>query len=382
MTDSSVCNAYTQAIEEPVGARTLTDIRIYGTETSPVPPDYVRLIAIKDVGGGASSYPSEDNYRSDNAFEAAVDGSGWKVDTALLGDLNSCSYECNWVALSVEIQDSTRTANDECTDYNPQIEVCLDFVETASAQRSMPIYAECEAGSGRFQLLPRRLIDHDGDGAFAAILTPIQISGTGRLTGDAWITAINLVEDQGKTLRVIKPNWAFRFDEADALVDKNMLSIILHATTPFLVGAVSGGAPIVLEEVPGTTKTNFQADLTWTCGTVPPQGERHPSAGYVVSPQALGCSNGWKQQFTVRPVPYLAPSHLYLERYGHVEDREPIRLSPAVGGGYAFDHRRGNIRLRGTLSSFTANTATVALAEASVGGVNVCVPGTYTLAAE
>ena len=110
-------------------------------------------------------------------------------------------------------------------------------------------------------------------------------------------------------------------------------------------------------------------------------GQWHPTQGYLVKPQDLGCLGDWKQWFTVRPVPYLAPTVLHLERYGDVEDRETIKLT-AAANGWTFDHKRGDFRIRGRLASYGAQTASLVLDEASIVGIDVCDAGTYTLGAE
>jgi hypothetical protein len=192
---------------------------------------------------------------------------------------------------------------------------------------------------------------------------------------------LDIVEDEGQTLRILKPNANFRFNSSDLLVDKAIVSMPLLAQNDWSTGIVSGGAPLIGEEFAGTTDLDFQVDLEWSCGTVPVQGERHPTQGYILNPTTLGCDGSWKQLFTVRPVPYLAPKHLILERYGHVEDRETIPLT-TVQNGYSFDYRRGETRLSGRLSSYNGNGATFVLNEATVADVDVCDAGTYTLAPE
>lgn len=377
-TDSSICNATAGPTYGYMGVRTITSFEIYGTTTSPTPPDYVRLIA--PLGGASFTYPSSQNYRSENTISATESGGDWSVDSNLLGNVNSCFPDCNFGPFVVEIQDSVRTAANECTDYVPRMEVCINYTEV-SAARSEPVESSCSAGSGRFRLIPRRAINKDGDSNYSLILTPIQVTGTGRLTGAAWITDLDIVQDQGKTLRIIQPNVTFRFNETDHLVDKDENSIVLSATNDWTEGAISGGAPIIGEEFPGTTTVNFIADMEWTCGTVPVQGERHPSQGYVIDPADLDCIGSWKQQFTVRPVPYLAPTKLVLERYGHVEDRESIPLTSGVLG-YSFDYTRGDFHVSGRLATYDAEGATLVIDDASVDEVSLCDPGTYSLPVE
>lgn len=319
---------------------------------------------------------------SDENVLATTSGGDWLVSREDVGNLNGCAGECVWQNTVVEIQDPTRTAAETCGDYTPDIEVCTTWLEQ-SPTRSAPVESTCEAGSGRFRLIPRRLVNKDADAYASVIMTPIQISGTGALTGEAWITSLDIVEDQGKTLRILKPNRNFHFNgTTDMLEEKNTVSLLLLAENDFIVGKISGGAPIVVEEIAIATTPDFEVDLTWSCGTVPVAGERHPSQGYMVSPADLDCTGDWVQEFTLRPIPYLSPQWLHAERYGHVEDREAIKLTPAVAGGYNFDHKRGVVRFRGNISSMSPNGATLTVTEASVAGVNVCDTGTYSLTPE
>lgn len=379
--NDAVCAPYSTGTPVGVvGVRTLTSILIEGTETSPTPPEYVRVVAQVRDGSGDFDYPDEDNLRSDNDVEATEVGSDWEVDSAALSTLNSCSFDCDWEEVVVEIQDDEREQSYECEDYVPEVLLCLNWTEV-SAMRSEPVEASCAAGSGMFQLVPRRLINKDGDSSFSLILTPIQLTGTGRLTGAAWITELNFVEDQGQAFRILKPNATFGFDSSDLLVNKQLVSYALYDENDWSQGVVSGGAPIVAEEIADTVDADFRAAITWSCGTVPVQGQRHPTRGYVLDPVALECSGSWKQKFTVRPIPYDAPSYLHLERYGHVEDREVLRLGQGENG-YPFQIRRGDVIVRGRLASYNENGATLVLSKFSVASTEVCEPGTYNLPIE
>ena len=382
-TNETVCSASGGGIWGDVGYRTLVAFEVTGSAAR-VPPDYVRVVA-QDCTSGVAEYPAEENYRSANDISASTTASGWEVNSTLLGNLNSCYPNCDWCEAVLEIQDDDAVANDDCGSYEPSssydpIELCLIFQE-ASGARSAPVDSTCVAGSGRFQLIPRRLIDRDDDSSSSVILSPVQVSGSGALTGHAWITDLDIVEDQDQDLRVIKPNAQFRFDSADTLVDQAVVSLPLQATNDFTSGAVSGGAPFVAVEILDTTTADFVVDLQWTCGTLPPSAERVPYQGYTVSPEDLGCTCSWVQELTVRPFPHAVPKYLDIERYGHVEDRVRVRLE-AVPAGHDFDHRIGTLRLRGTLTSYDSNSATIDLDEASVDGVNICTTGTYTLPAE
>jgi len=364
----------------PVGVRTLTSFRIDGTETSPTPPDHVRIVAQVLEDDGSVSYPPEDNLRSDNDLSASEASGDWYLDTTGVSSLNSCYPLCEWGEVMVEIQDEDRTIANECSDYLPKVDLCLYFTEAAGT-RSVPAESDCTAGSGNFRLVPRRMINHDGDSNFSLILTPIQLTGTGVMTGAAWITELDIIEDQEQSFRIIKPNATFRFDEDDELVDANMVSIALLDQNDWSTGVVSGGAPIVAEELAGTVDADFRASIEWSCGTVPPAGQRNPPQGYVVDMDDLDCTGSWKQKFTIRPVPYASPTRLHIERYGHVEDRE-MAILRSTGNGYAFQLRRGEFNIRGVLSSYNSQGATLVLNELSVDGQNVCDTGTYSLPVE
>ncbi len=376
--EARVCNATGGMLHGSVGVRTLTSFEIYGTGRSPTPPNHVRLVAPR--GGSSFAYPSAQNYRSENTIRPIVSDGDWSIASSLIGNLNTCFPDCEWERLVVETQDEARAEDDDCADYVPTLEVCLHYTER-SANRSAPMKSSCVPGHGSFTLVPRRILNKDGDSDFSVILSPMQILGTGRLTGAAWITSIDLVMDGEQTLRVLKPNVLFQFDSRDQLVDKTLNSIVLSETNHWPEGVISGGAPIVGEELPGETQAGFFADLAWTCGTVSLEEERHPSQGYIVDSEALGCFNPIKQLFTVRPVPSLAPTKLIWERYGHVEDRETTPLTSELVGHF-FDVRLGDFRLRGHLSTYDAKGATLVIDEASSHGVAFCAPGRYFLPAE
>lgn len=381
-TDTKACVLSNGVQIGTVGSRTLTSVSVAGVNNSPVPGGDVRLIGQTD--DGSPQYPDANNLRTANGESATANtGIGWDFDTSFLGNMNSCYPTCDWVEVVLEIQDQTRADSATCSDYIPtvpSVEVCMEW-EYATAARSAPINSQCEAGSGTFRLIPRKFIDNDGDDNWSAIMIPVQTSGTGKLTGHAWITSATINEDQGQTLRILKPVPGFRFASNDQLVTPNAVSLPLNATNTWIPGVISGNAPVVGIEMPKATTAEFEVDLAWECGTLAIPQERTPPQGYIVDPDAIGCIGDMPQQFTIRPVPALAPTKLIVERYGYSDERHAVDLSSS-NGSYTFNHKRGEFHFKGSLSSLTANGATLDLTKAEVDGTTLCTSGTYNLLPE
>jgi len=299
---------------------------------------------------------------------------------AQVGSLNSCTPNCWWNGIHVEIQDNARADAEQCDEYIPEVDVCLTWLYTNSG-RAAPVNSTCVPGSGQFQLIPFRTINRDQDSGRAAIMFPVQKSGTGVMTGTAWINNINIVKDQGLTLRVIHANKDYRFDENDSLITPNLVSSEVASTTTFWNGVVSGGAPFVLNEAPGNTQGDFVVDMSWSCATPLPHEEFQMSQGYTTSLNELGCIGGWSQKLTMRPIPFLSPTTLRLSPYGLVNDSIDFHLDTQSGWVFAFS--KGDISIDGELLTFDSQVgATVRLDKAEWFGVPICSPGTYLLPVE
>lgn len=383
--ETNICTLSSGNPVGSVGSKTMTSVFVSAVD-SPVPPGDVRLVAQTDDGSPA--YPDSSNLRTSNGESAGYDPSdpsaGWYLDTSYLGDMNGCYPTCNWVEIVLEIQDQTTADAATCSSYiptNDSVQVCLEW-ERAIAARSAPVDSQCTAGSGRFRLLPREIINYDGDTDWSIVMTPIQTSGTGALTGHAWITSLDVVEDQGQTLRILKPVSGFEFTRSDdQLAQPNVVSFPINPTNSWTSGVISGNAPIVGLEIPSTTTNNLELDLEWECGTVAIPQERTPPQGYLVDPDAIDCLGDIPQIFTVRPVPAISPTKLIVERYGYSDDRHAIPLT-TTNGIHSFNHRRGDFHVKGSISSLTANGAVLALDKVEQNGIPLCIPGTHTILPE
>ncbi len=355
-------------------------------------PYTTRLVAIPFVS--AYPYNSEGtNKYSIEVFPAAIDDPeepdvNWVAEMSSneFIPLNSCHPDCGWVGLIVEIQDPETPEDPDaahvfCDKYVPRVDVCFDYIESSSS-RFTTTNSQCGAGSGRFQLIPRRLYNRDDDDSVSVILRPIQKSGSGSLTGSAWIRKISMVEDQELPVRVALVNQNFQFDDSDSLVQASLASDLLEqGENTYPMGAVSGGAPFILEEVPKSTSSVFEVDLEWECGVVMPTEEVTPSPGYTFALSDFSCSGGWPQQFTIRPTPYLSPTHLDIELYGQYSDRKKLVLDTS-GNEYSFSYELYGLKVAGKLLSYDGSGASLQMDEISWSGVPLCNTGVYTILPE
>ena len=366
----------------------------------PGPPEgYVRLVALTyDDSPCNFTYPSDNNLHSGNEISAVqledtptittcsdALGTGWttcwRVESTDVGNLNTdCPPEgCHWWDINTEFQSPRASAHLNCSQYSngDGMQLCI-YYEDPSAERGESTEANCAPGNGRFKLVPRRFYNYDDDSDYTAVLVPVQMTGTGRLTGGAWITDLNIVEDQGQNLRIMKPG-KFTINSTDSLVDASTKSIPLQNTNDWPTGVVSGTAPIIGVELPNSTIANFEADLQWTCGNA--EQVNHPK-GYTFSMQDLGCEDPWVQTFTIRPMPFVDPVKLHFNRYGEAGDFLEVELLRNVDGDYDFDHVRGEMLIRGTITDFDSVNMHVDIHEISYDGINQCTIGTVIFPAE
>lgn len=386
-TESSVCSFWDDPIDLNVelGNMKVTSMKIVGTGSSQSPgSNDIRFVAVKRKDDGSGLYPDDANYVTADVTADPNTAGAWVAEfgSGDLGTLDNCSPNCVWKAWYVEINDQTSVAADTCDDYLPEIEVCMDW-EMTNGKRHAPSNSTCSAGSGRFQLLPFRQFDKDEDGNKSVVLRAVQKSGTGALTGSAWITDIDLVTDQGETIRVVKKNMDYAFDATDSLLDANNVSIALQSTNDFQEGFITGSAPFVLQEVAGDTTANFVVDMEWTCGSLQAHEDLTPSQGFSFALSDLDCVQSWPQRFTFRPKPYISPKYAQVEIYGTLNDRIRIALEPNSSSGYDFSFDRAGLKFEGSLNSYNAaNGASVTVDELSFAGVDLCTTGTYTADAE
>jgi hypothetical protein len=145
-------------------------------------------------------------------------------------------------------------------------------------------------------------------------------------------------------------------------------------------GMVSGGAPFVVTEVPGTSPVDLRVDLEWTCGTVPPGAIVTPPRGYVFKMSDHDCVESWPQKVVLRPRPSPGgpPTHIDVSLYGAVYDSVAVPLTN-VGGSLTFSFQAYDLNITGTLLSFDNVDAEIQVTDFSWGGEDICEPGLYTL---
>lgn len=123
--------------------------------------------------------------------------------------------------------------------------------------------------------------------------------------------------------------------------------------------------------------------MTWECSTPQPQDQFLPVAGFSFDLGDLGCGAQWKQRWTVRPEPTLAPTRLILEPYGNAANYRSLWLKPSPGGGWAFNQKVGRLLVKGKVNQVDVNQGlSVTLTKANHAGASVCTPGTYLLPPE
>ena len=373
----SLGTAYDLSDKELVG------LQVKGLDSSPLPSYDVRVVVdLCDPSFNDScDYPNEYNLYSDDLSAASASG-GWLADgSGKLGNLNSKPRELR-DSTHVEIRDTTRAAAAPNTcgyytsDSDAEVQACFDWSYTS--RRMAPVNSTCSAGSGEFQLVPRRRVNKDNDSSSSLSLVPVQISGSGTMTSAAWINQIHIVEDQGATLRVVKLNKSYAFSSSDHLVAPLDTVALMSSTTTFANGVLTGGAPFVVEEVPNSTTNDFRVDMTWTCDTLGDTEVVSPPQGYTFSLSDLGCYGSWPQKITIRPVPYGDAQSMQVELYGMVwGDLNPKLVEN--DGERDFSFSRSGLQVSGALLSYDGQGASIRLDSASYLGVNLCSTGTYSI---
>jgi len=242
--------------------------------------------------------------------------------------------------------------------------------------------SQCASGAGRFVLIPHVFTDRDADGDRSVILRPHQLTGTGALTGHAWLTSITPVGGWDAPTKLVRKNRKIQFDDADLLVGGAATAVHLPAQglTAF-PGAFSGAAPFVWEDAPPLTSLGQEVDLAWTCGELDEDQEISTVLGFSFTLAELGCATTAPQRFTVRPRPMVNPTTLELEPYGQLGWRRTVSLTPS-GAGYAFDAHVEKLVLKGRVEAWTSSAMTISLEEATWDGAAMCTPGTYFVGPE
>lgn len=363
----------------------------YGTGSSTAPGTSSYVLTRHDSGPTTSCTPAETNERNpvsgDNTATLWTENwyaTGGEGEYLLLcnttgstgaGDpincTNAASDACNGV------YKVTITNASSCTNYN-DIKVYLDATSSSlMAQRRMDGDADCSAGSGRFQLMPVQMGDRDQDGSYHYAFLPVQKTGTGVMTRSAWITSINQVSvPSGRTLRVIKSDKKFSFDQADALKDPTVVASVVNATNRYSTGVIDGNATFVVSELPLSEIDDFTVDIGWSCSSSFTETSSPP--GYQFRLSDIGCT-GYNQKMTLRVGS--GPNRVRLEQYGTaaVGRTEPTQTT-TEGKAFAFD--RGPLSIDGVVLSSNTQQASVKINYLRWNSSDICTAGTYTFAAE
>ncbi|MCP3977990.1 MAG: hypothetical protein GY716_01490 [bacterium] len=373
--DETICSVdLVDVLDLRPGSAIVYAIDVNGVISSQFPGGYlVRVVAAARDEFGNGAYPSELNHASGDALATGATGM-WLAEPDP-GSINNCSPDCDWWDVIVEIQDPLRPEADLCDDYVPEVEVCFAWAYT-SAERDTTADSACVPGSGRFQLLPWNVINNDGDSSRSVILKPIQVGGTGAMTGSAWIEDIDVIEAQGQTLRVIRSGETFRFAANDVLVDP--LQVSHPASAPLPPNTVGGGAPFVLSEIPETTNSLFLADMTWNCAAPQPEDVVMPTPGYLLGLSEPACAAAWPQKLILRPRPFANPVTLDVEPYGQPRDRVRLALTESPDGK-SFRFSRGDLVIEGVLVSHNLSGATIRLDKVDFLGQPLCTPDVFDL---
>lgn len=247
---------------------------------------------------------------------------------------------------------------------------------TTASTENTSSNAECSAGSGRFALLPVLYNDMNVDNSYGVTFLPVQKTGTGVMTRQAWVSSISPVNfPSGTVLRVIKQTPSFHMTDTDTLASASEISTQISGTTSFGSNVLRGDPPFVAENIPLSDLGAYEVDMTWTCGsggnalTLP--------QGYQFRLSDIGCSGN--QKFTLRYA--TNPKRVYLELYGNPNFRR-VEPTSTTSDGQAFIFEQDQFLLDAAVVSTSSSQAVVKINEISINGTSYCTPGTYTFQAE
>lgn len=270
---------------------------------------------------------------------------------------------------AVEISPRTR----DCSDYDP---VRIDLSYAYPNRDIVAPEAECQAGSGRFQLVPTMSGDADRDGLYHVTLRPFMVSGTGVLTNDASLTGVASVAGTPHTPRVMKAGAPYRFDATDHLLTPGAVSVAVGQG--FAPDQLGGNPAFVVEELDPADLPALQVDLAWSCGRT--GGMRVTRArGYQLSLATLGC--GIPQKLTFRPIYGDGPRRMEWEPYGTPGVVRVVHTQ-TTPEGEAFVFERGPLTLRAVLLAAGPEQAILRVDEVRLLDHPVCTPGTYVVERE
>lgn len=334
--------------------------------------DYIGATAISDTG---SSYTWTALWQRDDYAGELLECDNGDYATSVTDNRKMLVPRVDMDDDNDEIDDSTY----DCEQHGP-IDLTLvyaDVVESNASERTEPAEADCVGGSGTFKLLPWHIQNEDADSYDSKVMKAVQESGTGQLTGSAWITKISVTEDRGQTLLIAKTDTQYQLDSDDLFASNSYHTLSSSSDNNFSSGVLTGTAPFLVEEDTSTGTTPLEVDIEWSCGSATGAEELHLPRGYRFD--SAVCSSTNVQDLTVRPVPPANPNRLHVSLYGHSFGTVSV---PLIGPDKDFDFDDGTIKIVGELVSNSANQAKIKITSAKYNTTTICPAGTYTLALE
>lgn len=249
--------------------------------------------------------------------------------------------------------------------------------------RTFPASSSCRPGSGRFSLLPLGPV-HDGHREASAILMPVQVSGTGSMTGEAWITRVGVVDNHGALLSVAESPRLVSTDGSSRMLRPVTLALPPAPETLSLApGLVGGDTRFIVEGSTRTSLMSYEVDLEWTCEAAPGVGSVPRPAGFSISLAELGCVGDWPQRLTLRPSGRDGLGALQVEPYGMNSPGVHVKLWDLAPRQRSFAIQERGLSVSGRLLfSDEGLGPLLALDEANISGIPVCDPGLYELLPE
>ncbi len=349
-----------------------------GVEKSQMPQARVRIVhaeALDGSGGGVSDWEEPTGTSGDWVADAdPLEGTAdfYEGEPYNINCNYSNSPKCDGAWFAYVYWDE-RDGAPSCNSLAP-MEICLYNSYRFETFRRGNGATDCVAGSGRFRLVTYRHGDFDRDGDSHINLLPLQQSGSGVMTSGAWVTSIDVVNDEGLELMVIKANQDFQIADDDSLIDGSTMAIVLGGQQSFSPGIIGGNPPFFAEQVPANTQANLQVDMSWVCDMAGVEAISQPQ-GYVLDLNDVGC--GVPQKITMRPL----SDRIVWEIYGNpAYDKETPTISTPAGERFLFAYDM--LVVRGTLIEATSVDATLMLDEILWDDAAICSTGIYTLPVE
>ncbi|MFT5582547.1 MAG: hypothetical protein ACI9VR_000123 [Cognaticolwellia sp.] len=303
--------------------------------------------------GGVSAGGETYNFLECESTGGASPGSG------------TCANSCDGT-YAVEIIPEATIA---CDAYD---NIRLELPTDDGSERKKTSASACTSGNGTFKLLPLSWGDSDNDGDKHMRLLPVMTSGTGTPHRQSWVTRVDLPDDEGYSLYVVKSGQRLAYDDADQLVSAASSTFgIAEGTNTYTTGVIDGFPIFGVSDMDVADAAAFEVDMWWTCGG--PADVITKPTGYVVDLDAIGC--GVDQELVLRK--HSSPNRITLEPYGAPSEKIGSPLVP-VAGGERFTHRRGELEIEVKITSTTPTAMTATIEELSFEGLNVCTAGTYT----